>query len=92
MQATIKASHSGFHLLFPQDGHTVTSTYLSVYYVPQQLEVKLQTDAFILVGVDKIFKLEIKPWTFMHVVSYRLGQSKYFLWVQSMLVSFQINI
>lgn len=92
MQAIIKASYSGFHLLLPQDGYTVNSTYLLVYYVPQQLEVKLQTDAFILVGVDKIFKLEIKPWTFMHDVSYRLGQSKSFLWVQSMLVSFKVNI
>jgi len=60
MQAIIKASHSGFHLLHPQEGYTVNSTYLLVYYVPQQLERKLQTDAFILVGAGKMFKLEIK--------------------------------
>lgn len=41
MQATIKVSHSGFHLLLAQDGYTVNSTYLLVYYVPQQLKVKL---------------------------------------------------
>lgn len=78
MQAIIKASHSGFHLLLPQDGYTVNSSYLLVYYVPQHLEVKLQTDAFIFVGVDKIFKVEIKPWTFMHDVSYWLGKANLF--------------
>lgn len=84
MQAIVTISYSGFHLLLPQDEHTVNLNYL--------LEVKLQTDAFVLVGVDKIFKLEIKPWMFVHYVSYCLGQSKSFLWVQSMLASFKVNI
>lgn len=62
---------------------------LLVYYVPQQLEMKLQTDAFIFVGVDKIFKLQIKLWMFLHDVSYCLGQSRSFLWMQSMLLNLQ---
>lgn len=49
MQALIKISHYGFHLL-AQDGYFVNSTCLLVCYIPQQ-GMKLQTHTFIFAGI-----------------------------------------
>lgn len=63
-----------------------------VDYIPHQLQVKPEADAFIFVGADKIAKSEIKPWAFIYYVSYSLGQSKSFFCIKSMLISFKISI